>query len=108
MILPSCTSGRMSKNFTATSELFLRNPSILYWKFQSTYIVTTPNGVAMGTGAIRFQINSPPTNGNCTVDRNNGTTTTLFTFTCVNWYDEDGIQDYTFYGNRSRKTNITM
>ena len=90
--------GRRTENFTATSALFQSNPSIIHWKFQATYIVTNSKGVTSGTGAIRFQINSPPINGTCTIDRTTGTTATLFQLSCTNWYDVDGIKDYTFYG----------
>lgn len=90
--------GRQTPNFTATSALFQSNPSITHWKFQATYIVTNSKGVTAGTGAIRFQINSPPANGTCTIDRTTGTTATLFQLSCINWYDTDGIKDYTFYG----------
>jgi len=81
-----------------TSQLFLNNPTIQYWKFESSYTVTSINGVATGVGAVRFTINSPPQNGTCTIDQTNGTTMTLFQITCSNWVDSDGIQDYSFYG----------
>ncbi|CAF3978323.1 unnamed protein product [Rotaria sp. Silwood2] len=50
-----------------------------------------------GIGAIDFMINSPPKNGTCTISPLNGTTTTLFTITCSNWIDNNGIRDYSFY-----------
>lgn len=52
----------------------------------------------MGVGAVRFVINSAPQNGTCSIDQNNGTTSTVFRLTCSNWIDTDGIKDYTFYG----------
>ena len=91
--------GRNSKNLTVSNSLFLNNRTIVYWKFQSTYVVTMSKGVATGASAIQFVINSPPSNGTCTIDKNNGTTTTLFQVTCANWVDSDGINDYAFYGN---------
>ncbi|CAF3507643.1 unnamed protein product [Rotaria sordida] len=96
--------GRNTKNFTVVNTLFLSNPAVIYWKFESTYTVTTRNGVATGTGAVRFVINSPPQNGTCTSDRTNGTTMTLFQFTCLNWADADGISGYTFYAYTSTST----
>ncbi|CAF4570593.1 unnamed protein product [Rotaria sp. Silwood1] len=93
--------GRNTKNLTVVNTLFLTNPSVLYWKFEAIYTATTSNGVATGAGAIRFLINSPPQNGTCTTDRRNGTTMTLFQFTCLNWFDADGVRDYTFYAYTS-------
>jgi hypothetical protein len=90
--------GRDTQNFTATSALFLNNPTFLYWQFESVYTVTTTNGVSSGAGAIQFVINSPPANGTCTIDQTNGTTMTLFQIACSGWVDVDGINDYTFYG----------
>ena len=46
---------------------------------------------------MNFIINQPPTNGSCSIDPLNGTITTLFTVTCLNWFDTDGIKDYTLY-----------
>ena len=51
-----------------------------------------------GLGAIRFVLNIPPENGTCTIDKTNGTTMTPFQINCLNWFDTDGIADYTFYG----------
>ncbi|CAF4318796.1 unnamed protein product, partial [Adineta steineri] len=47
--------------------------------------------------ALNFIINQPPYNGSCSINPMNGTTTTLFTITCPNWYDEDGVKDYSLY-----------
>ena len=84
-------------NLTAVSDLFLNNLWIQYWKFEASYTVTTNYGIATGTGAIRFSINSPPNNGTCSIDQTNGTTMTLFQLTCSNWIDSDGVEDYLFY-----------
>jgi hypothetical protein len=85
-------------NLTAISQLFSSSPSVQYWKFEASYTVTTSNSVATGVGAVRFSINSPPANGTCTINQNNGTTITPFQITCSNWMDSDGVKDYTFYG----------
>ena len=42
-------------------------------------------------------MNQPPSNGSCSINPNNGTTSTMFTISCPNWYDDDGIQDYSVY-----------
>ncbi|UJR27333.1 hypothetical protein I4U23_008626 [Adineta vaga] len=97
--------GRTTKNLTVTSALFTNNPYVTYWKFESIYTVTKNNGIASGTGAVRFVINTPPQNGSCSTDRTNGTTMTTFRITCSNWVDADGIKDYTFYTYSS--TNAT-
>ncbi len=47
---------------------------------------------------MNFKKNSPPSNGNCSINPFNGTTTTLFNISCSNWFDENGIKDYSFYG----------
>lgn len=78
--------------------MFLSYPAVQFWKFQALYIVTTSSGVATGSGAIRFAINSPPQNGTCTVSPTNGTSMTPFQLTCFDWSDSDGIASYSFYG----------
>jgi hypothetical protein len=47
---------------------------------------------------MNFIINQPPSNGSCSINPLNGTTTTLFTISCPNWFDEDGVKDYSLYG----------
>ena len=85
--------GITSNNLTVTKDLLLINPTIKYWKFEVIYTV----GFVRSVGLINFEINSPPANGSCSIYPLNGTTTTLFTITCSNWFDENGIQDYSFY-----------
>ena len=83
-----------TSNFTSTNDLFLQNSQIEYWSFEVIYSFVS--GIA--SSAINFVINQPPKNGNCTINPLNGTTSTLFTISCLNWFDEDGIKDYSFYG----------
>jgi hypothetical protein len=90
--------GRSTKNITVANQLFLNNPTIEYWKFESVYTVTSFNGIATGAGAIRFTINSPPQNGTCNIDQTTGTTMSSFQITCSNWVDSDGVNGYSFYG----------
>ena len=47
---------------------------------------------------MSFVINQAPRNGTCSITPLNGTTSTVFTVSCPNWVDSDGIQDYTIYG----------
>lgn len=96
--LPFSFKGRTTQNLTVLSALFANNPSVTYWKFESIYTVTKVDGIASGTGSVRFFMNTPPSNGTCTIDRTNGTTLTRFRITCANWADSDGIGGYTVYG----------
>ena len=85
--------GKNTSNFTATNQLFLSNPQIKFWKFEVVYSFLTETS----TSALSFVINQPPYNGSCSISPQNGTTSTLFTILCSDWFDEDGIKDYTFY-----------
>lgn len=86
--------GTQTSNFTATNQLFLNNPQINLWRFEIIY--TLSSGTSGST--INFIINQLPKDGYCLIDPSNGTTTTLFTVSCPNWFDEDGIKDYSIYG----------
>ena len=94
-----------TSNFTATNQLFQENSAIEYWRFEVFYYFLNENS----SSAINVLINRNVTGvqtcalpiskqGSCSIDRTNGTTTTLFTIRCSGWIDEDGIKDYTFYG----------
>ncbi|CAF1567400.1 unnamed protein product, partial [Adineta steineri] len=85
--------GKNTSNFTAANQLFLNNPQINLWRFEVVYTFLS----VTSTSALNFIINQPPYNGSCSINPMNGTTTTLFTITCPNWYDEDGIKDYSLY-----------
>lgn len=85
--------GSNTSNFTATNGLFLNNPQVTHWRFEVVYVF--PNEST--TSALNFVINQPPRNGSCSISPGNGTTTTVFTVSCANWYDEDGIKEYALY-----------
>jgi hypothetical protein len=58
---------------------------------------------------MNFIINQPPRNGSCSINPLNGTTDTLFTISCLNWFDEYGIKDYSLYSiNLSAQTIIAF
>jgi hypothetical protein len=76
-----------------TEDLLLVYSTIKYWRFEVIYTV----GLMKSVGLVDFMINAPPSNGSCSISPLTGTTTTLFTITCSNWFDEDGIKDYLFY-----------
>ena len=85
--------GNRSSNFTVINQLFLQNPTIQFWKFEVVYSFPSETS----TSALNFVINQPPVNGSCSISPLNGTITTLFTISCPNWFDEDGIKDYSLY-----------
>ncbi|CAF1336506.1 unnamed protein product [Adineta steineri] len=89
-----CFFGMNTSNFTATNQLFINNPSIIYWRFEVVYSF----GLQSSSSALNFIINQPPENGSCLINPTNGTTSTSFTISCFNWFDEDNIKDYLFYG----------
>ena len=86
--------GIQTSNFTASNQLFLDNPQITLWRFEVVYTFINETS----TSALNFIINQPPYNGSCLINPSNGTTTTLFTVSCPDWYDEDEIKDYSVYG----------
>ena len=85
--------GNRSSNFTVTNQLFLQNPTIEFWKFEVVYSFRNETS----TSALNFVLNEPPQNGSCSISPSNGTTATLFSISCPNWFDEDGIKDYSLY-----------
>ncbi len=87
-------TGMNTSNFTATNQLFITNPSIIYWRFEVIYFF----GLQSSSSALNVMINQPPENGSCSINPSNGTTSTLFTISCLNWFDKDNIKDYSFYG----------
>ena len=85
--------GGNTTNFTSTNQLFLSHRNTTLWRFEVVY--TFPMG--QSSSALNFIINQPPFNGTCSINPRNGTTTTLFTISCIDWLDDDGIKDYSFY-----------
>ncbi|CAF4283183.1 unnamed protein product, partial [Adineta steineri] len=85
--------GRNTSNFTATNQLFLSNPLTELWRFEVVYNFTFETSVS----SLNFIINQPPYNGSCSMNPSNGTTSTLFTIECPNWFDEDDVKDYSLY-----------
>ncbi len=45
-----------------------------------------------------IELNQPPINGSCSIDPWNGTMISSFIINCSNWFDQDEIKDYLFYG----------
>jgi hypothetical protein len=85
--------GRNTSNFTSVNNLFLNNPQINLWRFEVVYTFTSETSLS----SLNFVINQPPSNGSCFINPLNGTTSTLFTIGCPDWFDVDGIKDYSLY-----------
>ena len=77
-----------------TNEVFLSNPSILLWRFEVIYSFSID---ISSSSSLNFLINSPPRNGSCSISPTNGTSLTLFTVWCPDWFDEDEIKDYSLF-----------
>ena len=80
-------------NFTTTNQLFLSNTQT-YWRFEVVYQFTS----GASSNAIDFMINESPYDGSCSINPTGGTTSTVFTITCFDWIDNNGVKDYTVYG----------
>lgn len=85
--------GRHRMNFTSTNQLFLAHPQINHWRFEVVYSLS----FGISSSFINFLINQPPSNGSCFIYPQTGTTITVFTINCSNWYDKYGIKDYSLY-----------
>ena len=82
-----------TSNFTAINQLFLANPAIEYWRFEVVYSFESTTS----SSSINFVLNHPPINGSCSINPLNGTTSTSFTISCLNWNDHNEIKDYSLY-----------
>jgi hypothetical protein len=82
--------GRTTRNFTITPELFANFPTVQYWRFEVIYAM-------QGSASMDFLINTPPSNGTCSITPITGTTSTVFTLDCSQWMDIHGMKDYSFY-----------
>jgi hypothetical protein len=85
--------GGDTSNFTANNKLFLINNQINLWRFEVIYSFVS----GISSSALNFIINQSPSNGSCSIDPPNGTTSTLFNISCSDWFDENGIKDYSLY-----------
>lgn len=83
-----------TSNFTATNQLFLKYSQYTLWQFEVVYTFQ----LETSSSSLNFIVNKPPMNGSCSINPHNGTTTSLFYISCSNWFDEDGIGDYSIYG----------
>ena len=83
-----------TRNLTVANHLFSQYKNGSYWRFEVVYTFNNKPSL----GALDFVMNQPPRSGSCSINPPNGTTITLFQITCSNWFDENGIKDYSFYG----------
>jgi hypothetical protein len=77
-----------------TKDLFVENDQIIYWRFEVIYSFQSE----ISQSSFDIEINQSPKFGSCSIDSSNGTTMILFTINCSNWFDQDEINDYSFYG----------
>ncbi|UJR17142.1 hypothetical protein I4U23_004038 [Adineta vaga] len=85
--------GLNTTNLTSTNDLFSSYRQWLLWRFEVVYHFQSETS----SSSLSFLINQPPTNGSCSISPLNGTTSTLFDLNCLNWFDNDGIKDYSLY-----------
>ena len=69
------------------------HPQVAFWRFEAVY--SSMNDTS--SSSLNFIVNQPPMNGSCSISPLNGTTSSTFDISCSNWFDEDGIKDYTLY-----------
>lgn len=82
-----------TSNLTVSREIFDLHPQVSQWRFEVTY---WSSGVD-SRSSFDMIINQVPQGGSCTIDPLNGTIETIFTVSCTNWTDSDGIRSYSLY-----------
>ncbi len=83
-------SGRNTRNFTATNDLFVNYPEEIYWRFEVIYSFWNEPSM----NALNFKINPKPSNETCSINPTNGTIETLFQITCTDWQIQDNTKDF--------------
>ncbi|CAF1275359.1 unnamed protein product, partial [Adineta ricciae] len=96
--------GTNTRNLTVANQLFSQYTNGSYWRFEVVYTFNNKPSL----GALDFVMNQPPRSGSCSINPPNGTTITLFQITCSNWFDENGIKDYSFYAYTTDSTKQIM
>ncbi|CAF1640035.1 unnamed protein product, partial [Adineta ricciae] len=92
-------AGLTTNKLAVMKGLFAENHSNIYWRFEVSYSFLEFENQSQSYFDI--ELNQPPINGSCSIYPLNGTTTTLFTIQCTNWFDQDEIKDYLIYGQLS-------
>ena len=83
------------KNLTIRKEFFETFRSIDFWRFR---LVSKLDGRA----DFLLEMNDSPSNGSCSIFPLSGDIWTIFTVTCSNWFDQHGIEDYSFLTSTSK------
>lgn len=86
--------GANTSNFTASNQLFTDNPGVFFWRFEVVYTLMSDSS----SSALNFEINQGPKPGLCSIHPSNGSTRTIFKISCSDWFDSDGINEFSFYG----------
>jgi len=94
-----CVTGCQSRKIAISERLF--TDGFVMFKGLTQYRagvqVTTQSG-EQGMSFLDFELNTPPVSGSCIVSPLTGVTIqTLFTVSCANWNDDDGILMYQFF-----------
>ena len=85
-------------SLTMLENLFSDYSSQTIWKVELVALIPSRN--ASGSSSVMFYVNFPPRSGSCDVNPKNGSTNTLFSISCSNWVDPDGVVvSYAYYGN---------
>jgi hypothetical protein len=94
-------TGLENDYFVVKKDLFSDFAYQAYWKVELSLELTTRTGeIFITSSSMNLFINFSPTNGLCDISPLTGTTSTLFTITCSNWIDNDGvISSYSYFGN---------
>ena len=85
------------KDLTIKEDFFQNYSSQSIWKVELNIFVPSKN--LSGSASILFLVNFPPKDGSCDINTKNGTTETIFSISCKNWFDTDGSLDsFAYYG----------
>lgn len=95
MISNQLSSYSFNNKLRIPSDFFANHSEIIYWQVDVFYSFQDQIRI---NNTIHIKINKAPENGSCSIHPLNGTIDTLFTISCSNWIDSDGIKDYSFYG----------
>ena len=91
------TGSMPQTSLTVKEDLFKENVFQEIWKIELNVFVSSTN--KSGSASIIFYVNFPPQQGSCDINPKNGTTNTLFSISCINWFDSNGIlTSFYYYG----------
>ena len=82
-----------SSHFTASKDLFSSSVDVLRWQFE----VFDSSSQLTNSSSFNFEIHSPSTNSSCSIQTSNGRTSTSFSVSSPDWFDQDEIKGYSLY-----------